>query len=201
MPGERRRPTEAPKPAALLPSSPQDRIQEIRGGPQWEGRREGGGRGKGAVAAAAHTGSALGTARTGGGSAGEAVPARTPRGSQPRVRGPGGGARSDGWGSVSGGERPGTCPRPRLWGCRGVVLVTPRPRHWACARLRGFRGSARPTAVNRQGEVRGCGRSAQGLSRRLRPPGRPKRPEAEGRGSGCGGGGRLDCHQPSGEGE
>lgn len=84
--GERRRPTEAPKPAALWPTSPRDRIQEIQGGPQWEGRREGGG-GKGAAAAAAHTGSVLGAARTEGGSAGEAVPSRTPVGACGRTDG------------------------------------------------------------------------------------------------------------------
>lgn len=80
--GERRHPTEALKPAALWPTSPRDRIQEIQGGPQWEGQREGGGgKGAAAAAAAAHTGSVLGAARTKGGSAGKAVPARTPRGS------------------------------------------------------------------------------------------------------------------------
>lgn len=54
VPGERRRPTGTLRPAFRLPSSPRDRIQEILGGPRWEGRTEGGGRkGKGAVAAAA----------------------------------------------------------------------------------------------------------------------------------------------------
>lgn len=119
MSGERRRPTEALKPAALWPTSPRDRIQEIRGGPQWEGRCEGGG-GKGAAAAAAHTGSALGAARTEGGSAGEAVPARTPRGSLRTDRGPGRGAWSDSEGSVSGGGEAQHLPEARTsevpWG-------------------------------------------------------------------------------------
>ena len=44
VPGERRRSTRALKLEVRLPSSRRDRIQEIRGGPRWEGRTEGGGR-------------------------------------------------------------------------------------------------------------------------------------------------------------
>lgn len=138
--GERRRPTEALKPAALWPTSPRDRIQEIRGGPQWEGRREGGG-GKGAAAAAAHTGSVLGAARTEGGSAGEVVPARTPRGSLRTDRGPGGGAWSDSEGLVSGGGDAQHLPEARTSEVPWGRPSDPRPRRWACCGTAGVGGA------------------------------------------------------------
>lgn len=76
---------EAGSPSAKLAPRPDPGNTRRAGLSGRDGVREEGG--KGAAAAAAHTGSALSTARTEGGSAGEAVPARTPhpRGSQPRV--------------------------------------------------------------------------------------------------------------------
>jgi hypothetical protein len=73
VPGEPRRPTEALKPVALLPSSHRDRIQEIQGGPRWEGRIEGGG-------------------IEGGGGSGGSHRIWAPRGAHPRGVGQGSGA-------------------------------------------------------------------------------------------------------------
>lgn len=182
MPGERRRPTGALKPAVRLPSTRRDRIQEIRGGPRWEGRIEGGGRKGGGG---------------GCGSGGGSHQIRAPRGAHPRGVGRGSGAGPDPpWeqavAAADGEQRlPGECPRGGpspaqcVGGGPGVVPVTPRPgggrvRDCGCPG-----GSARPGAAADTGN-RGAAGGLRRASRARSRPGRPGRPRREGVAGGLG---------------
>ena len=182
VPGERRRSTRALKLEVRLPSSRRDRIQEIRGGPRWEGRTEGGGR----------EGGGGGSHRT-----------RAPLGAHPRGVGQGSGAGPGppaGTGDWCEGEAAAAAnreqrlrvsvreearhlPEPgrREWP-RGR-LGDPAPGRWACAGLQVSRGLVSARGCGGLGALQGCRRSAQGLAR---PPGTPRETEKRGSGRGPG---------------